>query len=72
MEINRAFLGSMLRCLVELSDLLGKCGCNNMVWVPISNQNRSNFVELGMTPAVRANEYSSANQCSHKIDFLLS
>ena len=44
MEINQAFLGSMLRWLVELSDLLGKCGCNNMViiiiiiWYPLATK----------------------------------
>ena len=42
-----------------------------MVRVPINEQDRSNFVELGLKPAARADKYSSLNQCSHKIDFLL-
>ena len=71
MEINRVFFGSMLRRLVELSDLFGKCGCNNVVWVAISNQARSNFVDVGLKPAARADKHSSVNQCSHKIDFSL-
>ena len=48
MEIDRAFIRSMLRWLVELLDLLGKYGGNNMVWVAISNQDRLKFVELGL------------------------
>ena len=42
-----------------------------MVWIAISNQDRSNFVELGLKSAVRADEHSLVNQCSHKIDFSL-
>ena len=57
--------------MVELSDLLGKCGFNNMVRALISNKDRSNFVELCLKPAARADKQSSVNQCSHKIDFLL-
>ena len=40
-----------------------------MVRAPISNQDRSNFVELGLKPAARADKRSSVNQCSYKIDF---
>ena len=46
-----------------------KCGCNNMVWVAISN--KICFVELGLKPAARTYEQSLVNQCIHKIDFLL-
>ena len=42
-----------------------------MVKIPISNQYRLNFVELGLKSAARADEYSLVNQCSHKIDFSL-
>ena len=39
--------------------------------VPISNQDRSYFVELGLKFAARADRQSSVNQCSQKIDFPL-
>ena len=54
-----------------MTDLLGKCKCNDMVRVPISNQDGSNFVELGLKPATRADKHSSVNQCNHTIDFSL-
>ena len=41
---------------VELSDILGKCECNNMVWVLINNYDGSNFGELGWKPAARADK----------------
>ena len=53
--------------MVELPDLLGRCGCSNMVWVVISNQERSNFVNFSLKPATRADEHSLVNQCSHKM-----
>ena len=38
----------MVKGFVKLSDLLGKYGCNNMVWVTITNQDKSNSVQLGL------------------------
>ena len=42
-----------------------------MVRVPISIQDRLNFVDIDLKPAARADEDSLVNQCSHKIDFSL-
>ena len=42
-----------------------------MVWVAIIKQDKSNFAEIGLKSAATADEDSSVNQCSHKIDFSL-
>ena len=70
MEINQAFLGSMLKYWLNCQILEN---VDVIIWLglPISNQERLNFVKLSLKSAARADKRSLVNQCSHKIDFSL-